>query len=96
MINGKPVTVQPDYKWGKAPALGVGDDDDVYLVTTGLGDEMNQKVAEQTALALNCHAEMLQALKDLLFNAVHGNGLEAHWKARDRATAIIAKAEGRV
>lgn len=39
--------------------------------------------------------EMLFALKELLFCAVHGNGLEAHYKAQDRARTVIAKAEGR-
>lgn len=39
--------------------------------------------------------DMLAALKDLLFNADHGNGLEAQHKAWDRARDAIAKAEGR-
>jgi hypothetical protein len=38
--------------------------------------------------------DMLAALKELLFNAVHGNGLEAHYKTQDKARAAIAKAEG--
>lgn len=36
---------------------------------------------------------LLDALKTLLFNARHGNGLEAHYAAQDRASALIAKWE---
>ena len=38
--------------------------------------------------------DLLEALRDILFNSVHGNGLDAHYKAQDRARAVIAKAEG--
>lgn len=39
--------------------------------------------------------ELLDALKEVLFNSVHGNGLKAHWKAHDRARAAISKAESK-
>jgi hypothetical protein len=39
--------------------------------------------------------DLLEALKALLFNATHGNGLEAHYRAQDDARAAIAKAEGK-
>lgn len=38
--------------------------------------------------------ELLEALEELLFCAVHGNGLEAHYKAQAKARAAIAKARG--
>lgn len=36
--------------------------------------------------------DLLAALQELLFCARHGNGLEAHHKAQERAAAAIAKA----
>ncbi|MDP2358687.1 MAG: hypothetical protein Q8M31_21890 [Beijerinckiaceae bacterium] len=51
--------------------------------------------AELIVRAVNAHGDMLAALKDMFFNSLHGNGLDAHHKARDRARAAIAKAEGR-
>ena len=38
--------------------------------------------------------ELLAALERMIFNAVHGNGLEAHYQAKDYARAAIAKARG--
>lgn len=39
--------------------------------------------------------DLLVALEALLFNSRHGNGLEAHYAALDRADAAIAKARGK-
>jgi hypothetical protein len=33
---------------------------------------------------------LVDALNAMLFNALHGNGLEAHYKARDAARAALA------
>jgi len=38
--------------------------------------------------------DLLAALEQVLFNSVHGNGLEAHYEAHDKARAAIAKARG--
>jgi hypothetical protein len=39
------------------------------------------------------HARLLQCVKELLFNSMHGNGLAAHHKAWDNAHAAIDAAE---
>lgn len=38
--------------------------------------------------------DLLSALKDLLFNCDHGNGLNAWEKTKEKARAAISKAEG--
>ena len=37
--------------------------------------------------------ELLVACKKLLFNALHGNGLETHYEAQEKAAAAIEHAE---
>lgn len=51
-------------------------------------------ILEKDAQIAAAGPELLAALKALLFNSRHGNGLEAHHQAHDRADAAIAKAEG--
>lgn len=50
---------------------------------------------EANARLIAAAPDMLAALKEFLFCVVHENGLEAYWKAHDRARAVIANAEGR-
>ena len=58
-------------------------DDDLYL-----------PVVDANARLIAAAPDLLEALKEMLFKAEYGNGLEAHYKANDRARAAIAKAEG--
>jgi hypothetical protein len=58
----KPLTVQPGYKWGRADALGIGDDNECYLVTTGLGGGVDRQVAEAAVKAINNHGALVAAL----------------------------------
>jgi hypothetical protein len=53
------------------------------------------RAALANANLLAAAPDMLAALKELLFNALHGNGLEALYKTQANARAAIAKAEGR-
>jgi hypothetical protein len=48
---------------------------------------------EANARLIAAAPDLLAALKALLFNATHGNGLDAHYRAQDEARAAIAKAE---
>lgn len=47
------------------------------------------------AQLISAAPDLYGALKDLLFNAVHGNGCEAHYQVQERARFALAKAEGR-
>lgn len=50
--------------------------------------------AKANAHLIAAAPDLLLALKELLFNSLHGNGFDAHYKAQDRAKAAIAKAAG--
>jgi hypothetical protein len=61
-------------------------------------DPVDQLPADQMAANARLIAaapDMYEALKTLLFNCRHGNGLEAQYQALDRAESALAKAEGR-
>jgi len=50
-------------------------------------------VMEANARLIAAAPDLLLALRELLFNHNHGNGLDAWHRTRDRAAAAIAKAE---
>jgi hypothetical protein len=61
-------------------------------------DPVDQLPADQiaaNACLIAAAPNMYEALKTLLFNCRHGNGLEAQYQALDRAESALAKAEGR-
>jgi hypothetical protein len=61
-------------------------------------DPVDQLPADQMAANARLIAaapDMCEALKTLLFNCRHGNGLEAQYQALDKAESALAKAEGR-
>lgn len=50
-------------------------------------------VMEANARLIAAAPDLLAALKDVVFNCTHGNGLQTQWTALDRARDAIAKAE---
>jgi len=55
----------------------------------------DQPIRDATAHLIAAAPDLYQALKTLLFNCRHGNGLEAQYQALDKAESALAKAEGR-
>jgi len=56
--------------------------------------EGGEKTALANARLIAAAPDLLSALKDLLFNCDHGNGLNAWEKTKEKARAAISKAEG--
>jgi len=65
---------------------------DHYFVDVDGNDDDEAKA---NARLIAAAPELLAALKALLFNAQHGNGLDAHYRAQGEALAAIIKAEGK-
>jgi hypothetical protein len=66
---------------------------DHYFVEVD-GDDDDE--AKANARLIAAAPDLLAALKALLFNAQHGNGLDAHYRAQGEALVAIAKAEGKL
>jgi len=69
----------------------------IHIGTSECKDRFPTNKGTQAANArlMAAAPEMYQALKTLLFNCRHGNGLEAQYQALDKAESALAKAEGR-
>ena len=67
---------------------------EVAAVDGDYNDPDEWPIMEANARLIAAAPDLLAALKEVLFNSRHGNGLEALYSAHDRADAAIAKAEG--
>lgn len=94
---------QIDHDKRPVPLLIVGDKEGdpiatvhgPYLYTFAkYGNAINQPMHSFNANLISAAPELYNALKELLFNSLHGNGLEAQYKTIDKAKAAIAKVEG--
>jgi hypothetical protein len=65
---------------------------EVAICATG---DSPQEMEDANAHLIAAAPDLYQALKTLLFNCRHGNGLEAQYQALDKAESALAKAECR-
>lgn len=74
-------------------------DEDGFVITSAKLDmlsevgQFGETFANALVLRINCHEELVQAVKDLLSRGAHGD----EWRtvSEKRAMSVIAKAEGR-
>ena len=94
-----------EVKFTRAPWGWNHQDDHIVITADGCyhatvtcapdGDELGAREAVANAHLIAAAPDLYHALTELLFNSLHGNGLEAQYKTLDKARAAIAKAEGK-